>query len=168
MGMIRLVNEFLGWAQEQGAEVLAVRALHIGRQQPSQPVGRYLAGREHTRSEAHWLHWNVLSGISTILIWGPSCSCRLQPGCGGDGAGPVGIGRHLLVLIVSWVHQLIKERVVAPVGSDCVARSHVFSSRRKAFAYRCSSSSVSHPVLARPASPSRAREVELPARAQES
>ena len=56
MSMIRLVNEFLGWAQEHGAEVLAVLALVHRQATPDQPVRSYLSGREHTRSEVHSLH----------------------------------------------------------------------------------------------------------------
>jgi hypothetical protein len=141
-------------------------SLHSTSNNPISQAGDISRRDEHTQSEAHSLHWKGRAGISTILIWGPSCSCRLQPGCGGDGARPVGF-HHLLVLIVSWVHYIITERVVAPVGTDRVAPSHVFSSRRKACAYRCSSSCVCHPILARPASPSCAREVALPARALE-
>jgi hypothetical protein len=87
---------------------------------------------------------------------------------GSDSSGHVGSGHHLLILIVSWAHHILKAHVVAPGGSDFVAPSHVFSSQRTACADRCSSSCVCHPILARPASPAYAREVALPARALES
>ena len=49
MGKTRLATEFLGWAQAQGAQVLAGKALHTGRPLPYQPLNAEL--RHHLEQE---------------------------------------------------------------------------------------------------------------------
>src|SRR5579864_4039594 len=61
IGKTRLATEFLGWAQAQGAEVLAGKALQTGRQLPYQPfidVLRHRLEQEHAPDDlvsAVWL-----------------------------------------------------------------------------------------------------------------